>query len=184
MFSKTYIAGGVGSQVFLHSGEKVSIDYAASMIFWTLQIFTSGFADAKDTHVILSNRMYLTESSLNMLKRFCPSVYETLSNFDLVSLSYASRPVITYFVDSKSDDEIKLLCLAVATSKMPFLYIRVYLCTLFNEIANLLKETKGSQRQIEPLIDATIHRLNIRLFLTNSEKFLAFLEPLITRYND
>lgn len=181
IFTKIIISGCAGKLIFLQNGKSVSLLRASAYLFWSLEFFTSSFINNPDDMTLFSNPLYHTNAALGILKNFNPDTYEVLSSVDKISLTYAAKLIETFFIENKTEEEVKLLIIAIAVSKNTHVYLRALLCSLLSSVAEFISETKGGEKQIEPIIDNVVSRLNIRLLLLNTEKLTSFLEPLITR---
>ena len=179
IFTKSIISACAGNMIFLQNGKSVSLQEASSILFWSLENFTAKYMDDKENVSVFVNKIFLTDASLAILEEFSPNTYEILKPIPSENLSYAAYNLQSFFFDNKSEEDIKLLIFAVSTCKFPDIFVRALLCSFLSIIADFIQGTNGGEKQIEPIIDNVISRLNIRLLLLNAEKFMAFLLPRI-----
>jgi hypothetical protein len=180
-FTKNIISGCAGKLIYLQNGKSVSLMRASACVFWCLERFTYRFINNPKDMTIFSNPLYHTKASLSILEKFCPDTYEILSSIDPNALTYAAKLIEQLFIENKTDDDVKLLVIAIIVSNNRPVFIRALLCSLLNSVAKFISETKGKDKQIEPIIDNVVSRLNVRLLLLNTEKLTSFIEPLINK---
>ena len=181
LFTKSIISACAGNMIFLQNGKSASLIEASSFIFWCIETFTSKYVEVRENASVFVNPLFLTDAALVILEQFSPDVYKILQPIGSEILSYAAKNLQSFFIEAKTEDEVKLLIFSISISGHPSIFVRALLCSFLSIISDFIKDTKGEEKQIEPLIDNVISRLNMRLLLLNAEKFTGFL---IARVHD